>query len=132
MPDPRKPRVLIADDEAHIRLLIKTVFKTMQAEIAAEAKNGQEAVDLYRKEKPDLLMLDINMPLKTGAEVLAEIRGEFPTAFVTMLTSVADMATVRQCLEAGASGYILKDTPLPEMKQLIKEAWEENRKAQRG
>ena len=73
MPEPRKPRVMIADDEVHIRLLIKTVFKTMQTDIAAEARNGQEAVDLFRKEKPDLLMLDINMPIKTEPEALARL-----------------------------------------------------------
>ena len=129
MPEARKPRIIIADDEAHIRMLIKTVFKTMQADVVAEAKNGQEAVDLYRKEKPDLLMLDINMPVKTGPEALSEIRNDYPQAFIIMLTSVADMDTVQNCLEKGASSYILKDTPLNEMKRLIKEAWVENAKA---
>ncbi|MBU2551605.1 MAG: response regulator [Proteobacteria bacterium] len=128
MPEPRKPRVVIADDENHIRVLFKTVMKTMNTEVVAEAKNGREAADLYKQEKPDLILLDINMPVMDGREALREIMGESPDAFVIMLTSVADAETIRETLKLGASNYILKDTPLPEMKKIIKETWEAFRK----
>ncbi len=123
MADPRKPRVLLADDETHLRILMKTVMTSMNCEIAGEAKNGVEAVELFKIEKPDLLLLDINMPEKTGEEALKEIIGEFPDAFVIMLTSLADMESVERCLTLGAANYIRKDTPLEEIKKTIKDTW---------
>lgn len=119
----RKPRVIIADDELHIRTLIKAVMTSMKTEVVGEAKNGQEAVDLYRREKPDLALFDINMPIKNGEEALKEVISEFPEAFVIMLTSVADMETVNRCLDLGAANYLLKDTPLTDMKKMIQETW---------
>lgn len=119
----RKPRVIIADDEHHIRILIKTVMTSMNTEVVGEAKNGQEAVDLYRREKPDLALFDINMPIKNGEEALKEVISEFPEAFIIMLTSVADMETVNRCLDLGAANYLLKDTPLADMKKMIQETW---------
>ncbi len=123
MNEKMKVRVIVADDEFHIRTLIKTIMKSMQAEIVGEAKNGQEAIDLFKREKPDLLLLDINMPIKSGDEALKEIKHEFPDAFVIMLTSVADVDTVKKCLDIGAANYLLKDTPINEMKKLVKETW---------
>ena len=123
MTDTKKPRILLADDEAHLRLLMKTVMKSLNCEIVGEAKNGIEAVELFKKEKPDLLLLDINMPIKTGEDALKEIIDEFPDAFIIMLTSTADMETVENCLAYGAANYIRKDTPIEEMKKIIKETW---------
>ena len=126
-----KPRVLLADDEAHIRALMKAVLTSMKCEIVGEAANGEEAVDLYFKEKPDLLLLDINMPRKTGEEALEEIMNAFSDAFVIMLSSVADMESVAKCIDLGASNFIRKDTPMAEMKKLIKETWDNFRKDNR-
>ncbi len=120
-----KIRVLLADDEAHIRLMLKTVMMSMGAIVVGEAKNGAEAIEFYRREQPHIAFLDINMPIKTGIDALKEIKNEFPDALVMMMTSVADMETIEQCLEAGAANYILKDTPIQELKQMIKETWEE-------
>lgn len=123
MTEKKKPRVLLADDESHIRMLIKMVMRAMNCEIVAEATNGREAVELFKKEKPDLLLLDINMPEKTGDEALKEIIADNPDAFVIMLTSVSDMKSVEHCLSLGAANFIRKDTPVEEMKKLIKETW---------
>ena len=120
----KKTRALIADDENHVRRLLKSVVQKMNCEVVGEAKNGQEALDLFKKEKPDLLLLDINMPFKTGDEVLEEIMTEFPDAFVIMLSSIADADSVEKCLELGASNYLRKDTPLTEMKKIIYETWQ--------
>lgn len=117
------PRVILADDEIFVRAFMKKVMMGMKCEIVGEAKNGQEAVDLFREKKPDLLLLDINMPVKTGEEALREISREFPEAFVIMLTSLTDMESVENCLNFGAANYIRKDTPVGEMKKIIKETW---------
>lgn len=123
MEEKKRPRVVLADDESHIRLFLKGVLKSMNCEVVGEASNGVEAVELYKKEKPDLVFLDINMPLKTGDDALCDILKEFPDAFVIMLTSVADLPTVEKCIGAGAANYILKDTPKAEMMKIIKETW---------
>ena len=132
MEQKRKPRAAIADDERHIRMLLKTVLTRMNCEVVGEAANGQEAVDLFKYEKPDLLLLDINMPVKTGTEALEEIMADRPDAFVIILSSVADLESVRHTLELGAANYILKDTPLEEIKRIIKETWGEFRGKQGG
>ena len=75
MAEKKKIRVALADDEMHIRMLMKKVFSSMGCEIAGEAKNGAEAVELYRREKPNIMLMDINMPVKTGDEALKEIVG---------------------------------------------------------
>jgi two-component system chemotaxis response regulator CheY len=123
MAQKRKPRVLIADDELHIRTMVKAVMKSMGAEVVGEADNGEEAVRLFQDVNPDLTLLDINMPIKTGEQALKEIIEEKQDAFIIMLTSLADLNTVEKCLELGASNYIRKDTPISEMKKIIKETW---------
>lgn len=123
-----KAKVLIADDEAHIQTLINTVIRSMGYEVVGMAKNGSEAVDIFREKSPDITLLDINMPVKTGTEALKEIMSADPGAFVIMMTSVSDMETVQECVELGASHYIRKDTPITEMKEMIAEAWGEHSK----
>ncbi|NLJ27517.1 response regulator transcription factor [Desulforhabdus amnigena] len=120
----KKPRVMIADDERHCRVLMKAVMNSMRCEVVGEAGNGPETLELYRKLKPHLLLLDINMPMTAGDEVLKQIVQEFPNAFVIMLSSVVDMESVEKCLSLGAANYIRKDTPLEEIKQIIKDTWQ--------
>jgi YesN/AraC family two-component response regulator len=123
MTQTKKLRVLIADDESHCRALLKAVLSSMDCEVVGEARNGLEAIELFRSLKPHMMLLDINMPSKTGDEVLSEVLADFPNALIIMLTSVADVDHIDRCLELGASNYIRKDTSLTEMKQLIKETW---------
>ena len=112
----------MADDEVHIRYLVRSIIRTEGYEVAGEANNGEDALDLYRLHRPDLLLMDINLPLKTGSEVLAEIMQEFPDARVVMLTMVADVDTVRKCIDLGAVKYILKSTPLDDIRRMVREA----------
>ncbi|MFA7157858.1 MAG: response regulator transcription factor [Kiritimatiellia bacterium] len=114
-----KPRVLVADDEMVMRMFIVSILKKMDCEVVGQAANGSEAASMYREKKPDLLMMDINMPLKTGEEALREIMAEFPEARVIMLTSVIESATVEKCIALGAAGYIRKDSPVDEIKAII-------------
>ncbi len=121
----KTPKILLADDETHIRMLLKSLLTSMNYEVIAEARNGQEAVEQYRKMKPDMVLLDINMPVKTGQEVLKEIMADFPDALVIMLTSFADRETVTECISLGAANFIRKDTPVDQIKALIHETWQE-------
>jgi len=114
-------RVAIADDEAMIRYALKSIIKSLKMDCVGEATNGQEAVALYEKEKPDLMFLDINMPIKNGDDALKEIRAKFPNANVVMLTSVAETETVKKCIQNGALNYILKTNSLDKIKVMIEE-----------
>ena len=121
---PRPHSIVLADDEAHIRLMLTTLVREMGLEILGEATNGVGAVKLFRETMPDLMLLDINMPIKTGEWALREIKKEFPEARVIMLTSMSDMATVEECLRNGAFNFIRKDCPLNEIRAAILEAFE--------
>lgn len=119
------PRVVIADDEKHMRLLMKTAITKMKYQVVGQASNGQEAVELFEKERPDLMLLDINMPFKTGDVALQEIISQHPDARVIMLTAVAEMETVEKCINLGAVNYIRKDTPISEIAQIIQTTWQD-------
>jgi two-component system chemotaxis response regulator CheY len=116
-----KKTALIADDERHIRLLLKTVLNTINIRTLGEAENGQKAVEMFRELKPDIVLLDINMPVMGGEEALEAIMKEFPGTVAIMLTSVADSESIHKCIGLGASNYIRKDTPIEEIKTIIAE-----------
>lgn len=121
MGDDGKIRVLLADDEVHIRYMIRNIVNGEGFVVVGEANNGEDALALYRKFRPDLTLMDINLPLMNGDEVLAEIMREDPDAKVVMLTMVADVETVRRCLELGAANYILKSNPSDTIRKLLHE-----------
>jgi len=115
-----KPRIILADDEIHIRYLVRNIIRVEGYLVVGEANNGEDALALYRQQQPDLILMDINLPLKTGDAVLADIMREFPQANVVMLTMVADIDMVKRCLELGAADYILKSNPIEEIKRILR------------
>ena len=122
--DSYKRRIVLADDEVHVRYLVRNVIRAEGYEVVGEANNGEDALELYRRHRPDLLLIDINLPLKTGDAVLADVMREFPDAKVIILTMVADVDTVRRCLELGAANYVLKSTRIEEIRRAIHETLE--------
>jgi len=123
MSEKRKVRVLLADDESHVRLFVKTVVGSMGCEIVAEAADGKQALELFDKTKPDLVLLDINMPVMDGITALKELRLKSDRVAIVMLTSLASAEVVEQCLEAGANYHLRKDLPISELKQEIRDTW---------
>ena len=120
-----KTRVAIADDEPHIRALMRVVLEMAGYAVVAEAANGSEAVDMCLKETPDLLLMDINMPVMTGIEALKEIVSRFPSICVIMLSTISDTESIESVIDIGASHFIRKDTPITEMKEIITKTWNE-------
>jgi two-component system, chemotaxis family, chemotaxis protein CheY len=110
---PRK--ILLTDDEPHIRKYVGLILKKYNAPIILEAADGAAAVSLYAQQKPDLVLLDVNMPNMDGIQALAEIRRSDPDALVVMLTSLANRQTVEECVRLGAIDYIRKDTRREEL-----------------
>jgi Response regulator containing CheY-like receiver domain and AraC-type DNA-binding domain len=119
----RKVRVLIVDDEVHIRSLIRLIVTSLGAEVVAEAGDGEQALELYKAFSPDMVMLDINMPKMDGVSVLKEIMVLNPKTLVVMLTSLNTVDVVKECLDLGARNYILKNVPAEELNKMISETW---------
>ncbi len=123
--DPRKIRVLIADDEPHIRALLGAFVAQLGGEVVALAADGEEAIRLYEQHRPDLSLLDINMPRLAGDAVIARIMKINPEALVIMLTAQDSVDSVRQCVDLGARNYILKSNPAEKIFELIRDSWGE-------
>jgi two-component system chemotaxis response regulator CheY len=113
--------ILLVDDEAHIRKFVGLILKQLGSPRLLEAPNGQEAVAIYEKENPDLVLLDINMPIMDGLETLKKLREIDPECIVVMLTSLASRSNVENALALGATNYIRKDTPKEEIAKALNE-----------
>lgn len=113
-------KILLVDDEPHVRKFLSLLLKQLGTITIIEAANGREAVDAFRTHSPDLILLDVNMPVMDGLQALKEIRALSSDAIVVMLTSLANRQTVEQALEFGADNYVRKDTPKDEILARIK------------
>ncbi len=111
-------RVLIADDSEFMRNLLREILAG-DFEIVAEAENGVEAVNLYDENEPDIVMMDIVMPIRSGIEATEEITNNNPGAKVIMCTSVGQEEKMKEAIKAGASGYITKPFQKPNVLEAI-------------
>ena len=99
---------MIADDSDAIRLVLKDILSIGKHTVVAEAINGDDAVNLFFKASPDLLLLDLAMPKKDGLTVLKEIIEKNSKAKVILITASDDQKIINKCLQIGASSYISK------------------------
>ncbi|MCX6956640.1 MAG: response regulator transcription factor [Verrucomicrobia bacterium] len=113
--------VLLIDDEAHIRKYVGLILRQLGATKLLEAGNGEEGVAAYKRENPDLVLLDVNMPIMDGIETLKKLREIDPECIVVMLTSLANRQTIDTAIELGAANYIRKDTPKEEIAKALAE-----------
>ena len=105
-----KIRLLLADDHTIVRDGIRSLLEDEpDMEVVAEAKDGREAVQMARKHQPDVVLMDVVMPLLNGREATCQIKRECPQIHVLVLTMHENEEYVRQMLAAGAVGYVLKD-----------------------
>lgn len=105
-------RVVIAEDQAMVRGALAALLAIDGGiEVAGQARNGREALDMVVAEMPDVLLTDIEMPELTGLEVAAEIKRRRLPVRVAILTTFARAGYLRRALDAGVSGYLLKDAP---------------------
>ena len=104
-------RILIADDHYIVRMgLMAMINSESDMEVVAEATDGAQAVALFAKLNPDLALMDSRMPVKNGIEATVEIRKRNHTARILMLTALDGDEDIHKALEAGAAGYVLKDS----------------------
>src|SRR3954470_3622991 len=116
-------RILIADDHAVVRQGLK-MFLSLdpELEILGEAGDGKKAIEMARQLQPDIVLMDLLMPVLGGVEATAQIRREMPDVEVIALTSVLEDKSVVDAVRAGAIGYLLKDTESDELIRAIKAA----------
>lgn len=122
-------KILVVDDEAHIRKYVSLLVRSVGQPVVFEAANGEEALAVYAREKPDLVLLDVNMPKLDGLQTLQALKQQAPDCVVVMLTSLVNRQTVEDCLRLGAVGYLRKDTPRQEitdrLRQIIAECFDD-------
>jgi two-component system NarL family response regulator len=119
--DANKIRIMVIDDQAVVRQGFVSLIKTVpDMEIVGEGSNGQEAVDLFRRLRPDITLMDLRMPELSGAEAIRQIRGEFPAARIIVLTTFDGDEDIYRAVQAGAQGYLLKDMFFEELEAAIR------------
>ena len=118
-------KILLVDDEPHVRKFISLLARGLGSPVIIEAANGEEALAKFATESPDLVLLDVNLPGMDGLQILSGILAHDPDAKVVMLTSLANRHTVEESLRLGAVGYIRKDTPkdaiLAELAEIVRQ-----------
>lgn len=116
-----KIRVMIAEDQAMVRGALAALLATEgDFEITGQAQNGQDALDLVLAAPPDVLLTDIEMPQLTGLELAGEIKRRKLPVKVVILTTFARAGYLRRALDAGVSGYLLKDAPASTLANAIR------------
>jgi two-component system NarL family response regulator len=124
----RTIRVLIADDHLVYRIGMRNLIGSEPGfEVIGEAADGNQALELYRKLKPDVLLLDLRMPQKNGVEVVRLVREEFRDAHILIVTSYQTEEEIFQVLQAGALGYVIKDVGREMLVQAIRAVHAGNR-----
>jgi len=119
--DSRLIRILTVDDHALLREGIAALVNAEpDMKLVAEAKNGQEAIEKFRVHRPDVTLMDLQMPGLNGIEAINAIRGEFPNARIVVLTTYTGDVQVVRALQAGARGYILKGHVHMELMETIR------------
>jgi DNA-binding NarL/FixJ family response regulator len=116
-----KIRVLVADDHITVTAgLVSIIGLQADMTVVAEAANGREAVDQWRKHRPDVALLDLRMPLLDGVGAIAEIHGEDASARIIVLTTYDTDNEIYRAVKAGAKGYVLKDARREELLDCIR------------
>lgn len=114
-------KVLIVDDAAFMRNLIKDIFSTDEFEIVGEGGNGVEAVEKYMALKPDIVTMDIVMPLKSGIEAVKDIMAQDAGAKVIMCSALGQDSLIMEAIEAGAKDFIVKPFKAEKVLEVVRQ-----------
>jgi two-component system chemotaxis response regulator CheY len=112
-------RVLIVDDALIMRKRIREIAERAGWEVAGEASNGEEAVQMYREVSPDLMTLDIVMPKMDGVTALKEVMAADPNARVVMVSAVDQRVKLSECIQTGAIDFIVKPFDVTRLQSLF-------------
>ncbi len=113
-------RIVIAEDHLIARVGVKTIINTQpDMTVVGEAATGMQAVELYRKHRPDVTLMDVRMPVLSGVEAIIAIRAEFADASIIALSTYGGDEDIRRALQAGARAYLTKDVLHDELLRAI-------------
>ncbi|HTG95211.1 MAG TPA: response regulator transcription factor [Pyrinomonadaceae bacterium] len=116
-----KIRIIVVDDQSVVRQGFVALINTVaDMEVVAEGINGEQAIELYRQHKPDVMLIDLRMPVIGGVEAITKIRQEFPEARLIVVTTYDGDEDIYRSLQAGAKGYLLKDMFFEELETAIR------------
>ncbi|WBW95478.1 response regulator [Oceanirhabdus sp. W0125-5] len=113
-------RVLIVDDAAFMRMMIKDILEKNGYEVVGQAANGVQAVELYKQEKPDVVTMDITMPDMDGIEAVKNIKAFEPNAKIIMCSAMGQQTMVMDAIRAGAKDFIVKPFQADRVLEAIK------------
>lgn len=109
----QKIRVMLVDDHVLMRMGLSFALNNQpDIQVIAEAEDGVEAIEIYRKHRPDVVVLDLRMPKRNGIDTVALLRREFGPVHVLVLSNYSSGDEIAAALQAGAQGFVVKDTPL--------------------
>ena len=125
----QKPiRILVVDDHFMVRMGLSSSLNAEEdMEVIAEAGNGEDALGVYRRDRPNLVLMDVRLPGMSGADAVSAITKEFPDACILMLSTHSGESEVYRSLQAGARGYILKSAMREELLRAIRQVREGKR-----
>jgi len=113
--------ILIGDDSTAIRIILKEILMMDDHNVVGEAKDGDEAIVMYRALRPDLLLLDLAMPKKDGLTVIKEIISKHPEAKIILITASDDQQFIQNCLDSGALSFISKPFSFKNVLKIVSE-----------
>jgi two-component system, NarL family, response regulator DesR len=114
-------RILLAEDQTMFRTALASLLDLeADFEVVAQVARGDEIVAAAREARPDVALLDIEMPGASGLEVVPQLRREFPDCAVVMLTTFGRPGYLKRALEAGARGFLLKDVPVEQLAEQVR------------
>ncbi len=113
-------RVLIVDDAAFMRMMLKDILQKNGIEVVGEAVNGTDALEKYKELQPDVVTMDITMPEKDGITAVKEIRGLFPQAKIIMCSAMGQQPMVLEAIQAGAKDFVVKPFQAERVMESIK------------
>jgi two-component system chemotaxis response regulator CheY len=112
-------RVLIVDDAMFMRVTIGNMLKSLQFEVVGEAENGKIAIEKYRELQPDVVTMDITMPVMSGIEAVKAIKSEFLDAKIVMITALGQQRLLKEALQSGAKDFITKPFHPVQLEQVM-------------
>ncbi|HXO60798.1 MAG TPA: response regulator transcription factor [Candidatus Acidoferrales bacterium] len=122
MNEPSRIRVFSVDDHPLLREGIAAIINNQQdMQVIAQAANGQDAIQHFKKHQPDVTLMDLRLPDMSGIDAMVAIRAEFPEARIILLTTFEGDMEIKRALEAGARGYLLKSMPPKELVEAIRQ-----------
>jgi len=122
-------KIIIADDSILMRRNLKSILKQLGYNVIAEATNGQEAVELYKRLKPDVMTMDISMPVMDGIEAVNQIVQLYPDANIIMISALNQKEMVFKAIERGAKYYIIKPFKVDMVSKALDQVFQSKRKA---